>query len=260
MKEWHLIGNGDQATLFQEQERKGKILVCNMPPFELDPKKVYGSCMVDFKMMQALTEGSVNIDHFMWVLGTRPRIWMYERSAFYMKYAPNIKEFYTHVPEYAYNPTNFNCGHMAAHYLANRHKADKIHLYGFDTLFDFNMRSITDLYLSSDRTDTNNYRLLNIWRPIWRDIIREFPNTEFVFHHNHDKMKIPKLDNMTNVVYDKQLSRNQRKKDESDISDGRGMDQQQVEPGQVPELALNRKQRRMAAAFARKGGYPDNML
>jgi hypothetical protein len=205
-------------------------LLCNMPPFEVPAKEVYATCMVDFKMMAALTEGSINIDQYMWVLGTRPRIWMYERSAFYMKYAPNIKEFYTHVPEYAQNATNFNCGHMAVHYACARHKADEVHLYGFDTIFDFNMRSITDLYLSSDRTDSNNYRLLNNWRPVWRDIIREFPKTEFVFHHNHDNFKIPKLDNMRVVVYDKPLTKAQERNDESDISDGRGMDQQQVTP------------------------------
>jgi len=226
----HVLGNGDKASYYQEQPRHGMKLLCNMPPFEVPAKEVYATCMVDFKMMAALTEGSIHIDQYMWVLGTRPRIWMYDRSAFYMKYAPNIKEFYTHVPDYAGNATNFNCGHMAVHYACAKHKADEVHLYGFDTIFDFNMRSITDLYLSSDRTDVNNYRLLNNWRPVWRDIFREFPRTEFVFHHNHSDFKIPKLDNMRVVVYDKPLSKAQERKDESDISDGRGMDIQRVTP------------------------------
>ena len=224
----HVIGNGDKAPYYLEEPRHGVKLLCNMPPFEVPPKEVYATCMVDFKMMSALTEGSISIDQYNWVLGTRPRIWMNSRAAFYMKYAPNIKEFYTHVPKYAVNATNFNCGHMAVHYACARHKADEVHLYGFDTIFDFNMRSITDVYLSSDRTTTNNFRLLNNWRPVWRDIIREFPKTEFVFHHNHDAFKIPRLDNMRVEVYNKPLSKAQERKDESDISDGRGMDKNSV--------------------------------
>ena len=232
-KVFHVIGNGDKASYYLREQRIGTKLLCNMPPFEVPSSDVYGTCMVDFKMMAALTEGSVKLDQYMWVLGTRPRIWMYERSGFYLKYAPNIKEFYTHVPKYAGNATNFNCGHMAVHYAAARHKADEIHMYGFDAIFDFNMRSVTDLVLSSDRTQVNNYRLLNNWRPVWRDIIREFPNTKFVLHHNHAELKIPKLDNMEIVVYNDSLTSAQKRLDESDISDGRGMDKQSVTPGEA---------------------------
>jgi len=242
----HILGNGDKAHYYQREPRKGMKILCNMPPFEVPSNEVYATCMVDFKMMMALTEGSVNLDRYMWVLGTRPRVWMYERSAFYLKYAPNIKEFYTHVPKYAGNATNFNCGHMAVHYAANRHKADEVHLYGFDSILDFNMRSVTDLVLSSDRGDVNNYRLLNNWRPIWRDIFREFKNTKFVLHHNHDNLKIPTLDNVEVKVYDDKISATQKRKDVSDISDGRGMD---VPLNTAP---LNRKQRRAQAAQERK--------
>ena len=245
----HVLGNGDKAEYFRREKRDGMILLCNMPPFEVDPRRVYATCMVDFKMMMALTEGSVNLDIYPWVLGTRPRIWMYEQSAFYLKYAQNVKEFYTHVPKYAGNPTNFNCGHMAAHSAAAKHKADEVHLYGFDTIFDFNMRSYTDIVLSSDRSNTNNYRLLNNWRPIWRDIFREHPNTKFVLHHNHDKLKIPKLDNMEIKVYDGTLTSAQQKADESDISDGRGMEV----PIDTSSIPYNRKQRRIASSLARKG-------
>lgn len=249
---WHVLGNGDKADLWQREERKGKLLLCNMPPFYIDPREVFGSCMVDFKMMMALTEGHVNLDAYKWILGTRPRIWMYERSGFHLKYAPNVREFYTHVPHYAVNATNFNCGHMAVHFAANQKKADEIHMYGFDALFDFNMRSYTDIVLSSDRGTDNNYRLLNIWRPVWRDIFREFPETKFILHHNHDKLKIPKLDNLEVIVYDDiKMSKKQTQEDTSDISDGRGMDQQEVTPG--AEVPLNRQQRRKIAALARKG-------
>lgn len=245
----HVLGNGDKAGYFLREERKGTLLLCNMPPFDVDIKRVYATCMVDFKMMMALAEGSIRLDNFEWVLGTRPRVWMYEQPNFYLKYANRVKEFYTHVPKYAGSPTNFNCGHMAVHYACAKHKADEVHMYGFDTIFDFNMRSVTDLVLSSDRTNVNNYRLLNNWRPIWRDIFREFPNTKFVLHHNHDKLKIPKLDNMEVIVYDGELSKAQKTKDTSDISDGRGMEA----PMETTSIHYNRKTRRVAAALARKG-------
>lgn len=237
-KVFHVIGNGDKAHLYQKQQRQGTKLLCNMPPFEIPRNEVYATCMVDFKMMSALTEGSIQLDQYSWVLGTRPRIWMEQKHAFYLKYAANVKEFYTHVPKYAGNATNFNCGHMAVHFAANRHKADEIHMYGFDTLFDFNMRSVTDVVLSSDRSQNNNYRLLNNWRPIWRDIFKEFPNTKFVLHHNHDQLKVPKLDNMEVVVYNDKMSSAQMREDESDISGS--------------EVVLNRKQRRAQEAVKRK--------
>ena len=217
----HVIGNGDKAVYYNNEKREGMKLICNMPPFEIPLNEIYGTCMVDFKMMKALTEGSVNLDRYMWILGTRPKIWMHDKnqSLFYMKYAPNIREFYTHVPKYAGNATNFNCGHMAVHYAARKQKATEIHMYGFDALLDFNMRSTTDLVLSSDRTNNNNYRLLNNWRPVWRDIFKEFPKTEFILHHNHENLKIRKLDNVSVKVYDVPLSSIQKRKDESDFSE-----------------------------------------
>tara|TARA_E500000318_G_scaffold12407_1_gene11370 strand:+ start:2209 stop:2883 length:675 start_codon:yes stop_codon:yes gene_type:complete len=214
----HVIGNGDKASLYENERRKGMKILCNMPPFEIHPKEVYATCMVDFKMMMALTKGEIRLDAFEWVLGTRPRTWMYEKSAFYMKYAHRVKEFYQHVPKYAGNATNFNCGHMAVHYAANRHKGDEIHMYGFDTLLDFNMRSYTDVVLSSDRSTVNNYRLLNTWRPVWTNIFKEFPNTKFVLHHNHSHLKIPKLDNVEVKVYNSKLSKIQEQTDPSDMS------------------------------------------
>lgn len=198
----HVIGNGDSAGLYLKMNNPdGLKLVCNMPPFEI--RDVYATCMVDFKMMAALTEGSVNLGMYRWVLGNRPKIWMENKHAFYLKYAQNIREFYLHVPEYAGNATNFNCGHMAVHYAAGRLKGTEIHMYGFDTIFDFNMRSVTDLFLSSDRSDNNNYRLLNNWRPIWYHIFNEFKDTTFVLHHWHDESKIPLPDNVQVVVHSK---------------------------------------------------------
>ena len=215
MREWHILGNGDKAVYYLNEKRNGKTLLCNMPPFEVPSKLVYATVMVDFKMMAALTDGSITIDQYMWVLGNRPKMWMEGQPSFYLKYASNIKEFYLTVPSYCGEvgtpkaATNFNCGHMAVHYACTKHKADVVNIYGFDTLFDFNMRSVTDLYLSSDRTDTNNYRLLNIWRPVWTGLFNEFPNTEFILHHNHDALKIPKLDNVSIKVYNDPINKKQ---------------------------------------------------
>jgi hypothetical protein len=181
----HLIGNGDQAVMYKPA--KGLKIICNMPPFEV--ANVYATCMVDFKMMKALHEGSLQLDMYHWILGTRPRKWMEMQPGFYMKYAHCVKDFYPIVPKYAVNATNFNCGHMAAHYCANVLKGKEIHMYGFDSLFDFNMRSITDLYLSSDRSHGNNYRLLNNWRPIWPKLFAEFPESQFILHHPHNDLK-----------------------------------------------------------------------
>jgi len=186
----HLLGNGDHATRFKPSRRTpgDKLLICNMPPFAVD--NVYATVMVDFKMMRAINEGSVNLDFYDWVLGTRPQKWMEMQPQFYLKHAQRIKEFYTVVPDYAENATSFNCGHVAAHYACNKLKATELHMYGFDSLFDFNMRSITDLYLKSDRGTTNNNRLIDLWRPIWNGLFDEFPDVKFVLYHKHNNAKV----------------------------------------------------------------------
>ena len=181
----HLIGNGDNATMYKPS--KGIKVTCNIPPVEV--ANVYTTCLVDFKMMKAMTGGSVVIPGE-WTLGHRPKIWMEQRPEFYMKVAQNIKGFYLTLPKYVANYTDFNCGHMAAHYSANELKAEEIHMYGFDSIFDFNIRSCTDLYLNSDRSLSNNNRLANNWRPVWRNLFNEFPNTQFVLYHEHNNAKI----------------------------------------------------------------------
>ena len=181
----HLIGNGDNAAMYKPS--KGIKVTCNIPPFEIT--NVYTTCLVDFKMMNAMTEGSVVIPGE-WTLGYRPKIWMEHRPEFYMKVAQNIKGFYLTLPKYVANYTDFNCGHMAAHYSANELNAEEIHMYGFDSIFDFNIRSCTDLYLNSDRSISNNNRLANNWRPVWQNLFKEFPNTQFVLHHEHNDAKI----------------------------------------------------------------------
>lgn len=251
----HIIGNGDKSVFWNEMnDPSGGRLICNMPPFHVD--NVYATVMVDFKMMMALTEGHVNLDMYPWVLGNRPKIWMNDprQSSFYLKYAQNIREFYLHVPKYCgpvgdpQSATNFNCGHMATHFAATKFRPKEIHMYGFDTILDFNMRSITDVYLSSDRSNTNNYRLINNWRPIWYHLFKEFEDqTRFILHHDHDEMKIPQGKNVEVVIH---KTRKQEKLDKKEAL-------QAIESQEIlteEQLSkLNRKQRRVYEAKLRKG-------
>ena len=83
----HIIGNGDGANLYKPS--KGIKLTCNLPPFPVED--VYATCMVDFKMMAAINEGSLQVGGE-WVVGARPNLWCQQKPDFYMKYAPQIKE------------------------------------------------------------------------------------------------------------------------------------------------------------------------
>ena len=207
----NVLGNGDNAGMFQ-RGTKGKLLVCNMPPFELTAKEVHATCMVDFKMMNALTKGQIQLDMYDWILGTRPRKWMEMRPDFYMKYAQKIKAFYQHVPKYAIledgahmAPTNFNCGHLAVHYACNKMMATEVHIYGFDSLFDMNLNSFTDLLLESDRSDNNTYRLNNNWRRIWRTSLTSFPksNSTSIIHIINSRLKWVIMLSVGQLVLDK---------------------------------------------------------
>lgn len=189
----HIIGNGDMASMYKPST--GIKLTCNLPPFEV--QDVYATCIVDFKMCKAINEGSVNLNAFNWVCGFRPQKYCTEiNPGFYLKHSQRIRQFYTELPKYAKNYTNLNCGHFAAHYAANQLEADEIHMYGFDSLFDTNMYSYTDMVLHSDRGANNNFRLIENWRPVWHGIFNEFKNTKFVLYHKHDALKIPKTDNV----------------------------------------------------------------
>lgn len=183
----HIIGNGDQAVLYKDSP--GVKMTCNVPPFDI--KDVFATFIVDFKMCRALAEGSVNLDDRKWIMGFRPKHYCEKiNPAFYRKHAHRIRGFYLNLPQYAGNYTNFNCGMMATHFTANNLKVDEINLYGFDSLFDKNMRSYTDLVLNSDRSAVNNQKLMNNWAPIWENLFKEFPNTQFILHHIHGNVKI----------------------------------------------------------------------
>lgn len=193
----HVLGNGDSWPLF-ERGVKGELLVCNMPPLPLTPYEVFASCMVDFKIMGALERGEIHLDHYDWILGTRPRRWMEKNPTFYLKYSQNIKGFHTHVPPYARLPgqkladaaSNYSCGHMAVDYACRVMRATEVHIYGFDAMFDMNLASYTDNFLKADRSALNVHRMASNWRPIWSKFFEEFSNTQFVIHHVHSDIKL----------------------------------------------------------------------
>jgi len=193
----HVIGNGDCASFYNNEERKGLKLCCNVPPFEI--YDMYATCIVDFKMMATIKAGQVSPPGE-WLCGIRPKLFCEKNPNFHMKIASRIKEFYTEKPKYAKNYTDFNCGHFATYYAAKKLKAERIHLWGFDSIFDFNLRSYTDLVLHSDRGNMNNHRLSENWRPLWKNMFADFKDTEFILHHKHDSLKFEVGDNVKTIV------------------------------------------------------------
>jgi hypothetical protein len=204
---WNVLGNGDNAHLFK-RGTEGKLLICNMPPFEVPNNEVFATCMVDYKMMVALANGHIQLDMYDWILGTRPRHWMEMQPAFYLKYAQKIKAMHTHIPKYsqlsgqntAQAATNYSCGHMAVDYACRVQKATEVHIYGFDSMFDTSLRSYTDLLLESDRSSPNTHRIASNWRPIWTKMFEEFDKTQFFLYHSHDRIKFPIGDNVKIIV------------------------------------------------------------
>ena len=83
---------------------------------------------------------------------------------------------------------------MAVHCVASKMEATEIHMYGFDSMFDFNLLSNSDFFLNSDRSNMNNNRLINNWRPVWQSMFKEFSDTQFVLYHKHPNIKfeVPK--------------------------------------------------------------------
>ena len=209
MRIGHIVGNGDQVVLFNKKPRKGFRIACNQTPI---PTTFYATCMVDFKFMYAMKSGQVTVPGN-WVLGYRPKLWSDDpkNQSCYLKWSSQIKEFYVDLPKYALMPgdtvgqgyTNWSCGHMAVHWAIRRLKLTEVHMYGFDSIFDFNLRSYSDLVLCSDREAANTNRLAGNWRPIWEHLFREFPDVKFILHHNHDAFKINVPDNVTVEVYNK---------------------------------------------------------
>ena len=69
----HIIGNGGSSFLYNEEKRKGLKLGCNQIGFNIPEK--YASCIVDYKFMQAMTNGEITLPG-QWILGFRPKHWM----------------------------------------------------------------------------------------------------------------------------------------------------------------------------------------
>lgn len=192
----HVVGNGFSAESY-DPKAPGMTLTCNLPPFAIP--HAAATCMVDFKMMKAIEEGSVVVPGN-WVLGFRPKKYTEMRSSFYLKHAPQIKDFYTVLPKYAKTYTDFNCGHFAVHYAANKLKGNEIHMYGFDSMFEFDLRSCTDFYLQSNRENTHTEKLTSNWRPLWENIFKEFPDTKFFIYYKHNHIKISIPDNVELII------------------------------------------------------------
>jgi hypothetical protein len=198
----YIVGNGPKGAPLFKQPNKGIILTCNVPPFAI--YGVYGTIMCDFKIMKAVSAGEIQV-HGDWILGFRPKQWAQTTPGFMMKFGSQIKEFYTELPPYAGKGhegyTNFNCGHLATYYACRKLKADTVHMYGFDSLFELDIRSTTDFVLPSDRSDTNTLRLADKWRPIFQNIFNQFPETKFKIHYYHDKIRMDMLPNMEIVTH-----------------------------------------------------------
>lgn len=194
----HVIGNGPSAANYVQGSEGAKVS-CNIPPFDIDG--LFATCIVDFKMMHAIKNDGI-MPPRPWVLGFRPKVFMEKNPSFHMKAAPYIREFFTKLPKYADGYTQFNCGHMATYYSLHKWNPKVVHMYGFDSMFNFDLSSATDFYLESDRSEQNNARLTNNWRKLWHGIFKEWSETDFVVHmDNHDNLKFPKPDNVKIIVH-----------------------------------------------------------
>ncbi len=194
----HVIGNGDSSALYQNEPRKGLKLLCNKAPFEVPG--AYASCIVDFKMTHFIHKGQVDVPGE-WVMGVRPKEYMARNPQFHLQRSHQIKMFYTKKPKYAKNYTDFNCGHFAGYFAMEHLKAEVLHLYGMDSIFDFSLRSYTDFYINSDRGNMNNNRLSDNWRPLWKNMFEEFKDTKIYLHHFHNALKFDIPSNVEIITY-----------------------------------------------------------
>ena len=194
----HVIGNGPSATRYV-QKSVGQKLTCNIPHFPIPD--AFATVLVDFKMMNAIHKDGIH-PPAPWVLGYRPKIYMQNNPTFSMQKAHLVRDYYTVLPKYAAGYTEFNCGHTATHYGVNKFKPDTVHMYGFDSMFNFDLSSATDFYLESDRSDQNNTRLTNNWRRVWMNMFQEFSDINFVLHMDgHDKIKFKIGNNVEIKIY-----------------------------------------------------------
>lgn len=178
----NVIGNGPSAMHYWDNEDQSQVVSCNLPWNPISPEKHWGTVLGDFKVMKKLEEGSLDFNHMKWICGTRPKSFCDNNPSFYMKHAQNIREFYTHVPPYAPNPTAWSAGHLAVHYTCVRLHPSDLHMWGFDSMFSYDLSSSSDLILESDRREVNRFRMNSLWRPIWNNLFDEMSNVNFVIH------------------------------------------------------------------------------
>mgnify|MGYP000589344636 CR=1 FL=1 len=146
----HIIGNGKSAGYFKD-DSKGVRITCNLPPMTID--NVFATCMVDFKMMRAIQEGSVDVPGH-WILGNRPKIHMQKNPSFYMKHARQIRGFYLDVPKYASSATDFK----------NIPDDSRVWIYQSNKDFSDSDIKIIDIKQSSNGGSMQNTKLIfSIW-------------------------------------------------------------------------------------------------
>lgn len=193
----HAIGNGDSSFLFNNNKIPGLKMTCNLPPFPVD---AFATGIVDFKMMRAIQEGSLKVPGD-WVLGYRPKLHLEKHQTMYLKHAQQIREFYLTLPKYCPNYTDFSCGHFIVHYMCTKFAPDELHMWGYDSIFNFDLRSCSDFYLQSNRDSPNTARLTNNWRNVWPHQFAEFPSIKFILHGKHTDLKIRVPKNVEVVVH-----------------------------------------------------------
>ena len=198
----HILGNGYKYNLWNKyKNKKGEILLCNKPPF--DVPEAFATCFVDFKMMIAIHEGRIDISEYKWLLGSRPFQYYQEHPDFAKRWQYQIRDVHTNIPAYAQDRMYFNCGHMAAHYAGQKMKAEEIHMYGFNSLFDFDLKSHTDRVMGSRKVGGVTKMQITMWRPIWEGLFNEFSDTQFILYHDHDQIRLNKPDNVEIKVHGK---------------------------------------------------------
>jgi hypothetical protein len=86
---------------------------------------------------------------------------------------------------------------MGLHWICNELKATEVHMYGFDSLFGFDITSTSDMILPSDRENMNTQRLTAKWRPIFKGIFDEFKEqTKFILYHPKGELFITQPENI----------------------------------------------------------------
>lgn len=176
----HILGNGPSAKQYTTYNNPGLTIGCNAPPPFV--KNLWATCIGDYKMIAAIDKGFLESTDINFIMGLRPKMYCNEHTSFYMRMAPRIKEFYTEVPSYT-NPHKFSVGHLATHYACTKFEPDIVHMWGFDSMFNTDLRSYTDNFVKSNRDPENQHRMNTNWRSTWQHLFNEFPDIDFIVHY-----------------------------------------------------------------------------